>query len=375
MSSYRKTIEEGTFQHRFYEALGFPPIPDEGGVPLVIRITLDDMELMDGFYMSLPSDVGSLSIGDVVRNCVLCEREADRISVRQRLAADPNPDLIDIHDALLYLYKQDAAGGIRIGYHINNGGSDIQPTDPVSRHQKHYIANGVSYNLLDLVLEVQDTLNPFCGLTDEQKNAMLEDFRRIFVLYAMDRCRMQDAGCWIQDADLGGEDHLSNILDYLSSDDAGLIYNEGGYFITPKGYDLLNSIISEAEFYIDNYDIFGDVYVKGHEEIKFDKGCGDDLIIPVFIREEIDPYRAIFMAALYLGNLDYLISDPGLLFSEEPFKDLFGLIALSPTVEDVGANLLDRVISEGKLRVEEQRLSEARSQHIEKIHRRMRYSH
>ena len=79
MSCYRKTIKESTFQHRFYEALGFPPIPDEGGVPLVIRITLDDMELIDGFYMSLPSDVSSLSIGDAIRNHVLCEKEADRI--------------------------------------------------------------------------------------------------------------------------------------------------------------------------------------------------------------------------------------------------------------------------------------------------------
>ncbi len=360
MGGYTKVIEEGTFQHRFYESLGFPPVSDAGMASLVLRITLGDMKLLDGFYMSLPSDASGLSIENAIRRYVLCESEEDRIRVKQKLSKDPNPDLMDIYDALLYLYQQAEAGKIALNYHINNGASDIQPADLISQHQCFCVADG-GFELLDLVLEVCDNLDPFSGLTDEQKDAMLEDFRRIFVLYRMDKFGYQPV-----------EAVLKPVIKCLASEDMGLILDEGKYFITSRGYDLLDSIVNEAEFYIDNYDIFGDVYVKG-SEIRFNTGYGDDLIVPVFIREGIDSHRAFFIAALYLGNMDHLTSDLGAIFSEELFKELFSLIAHSSTVEDVGVDLLDRIIREGSLKIEEQRLREEKSKHIESIKRRIEY--
>ena len=390
---YRKIIEEGTFEHRFYKALGFPPISDEDPEGnLVLRITLGDMALLDGFYMSLPGDAGSLSIGDAIRRYVLCESEEDRIEMRRKLSRDPNPDLLDIYDDLLYLYEQAEAGRINLSYHINNGASDIQPTDPVSLHQRlcttrnasrvtRYGRGGLatSYRLLDLVLEVYDNVDPFSGLTDQQKDDMLRDFRAIFILYLMDKFGYQpgseggkpesqkagkpetpDPGC------------LSTVLEYLASEDVGLATCiQGEYFITPRGYDLLSSVIDEAEFYIDNYDIFGDVYVRGVSEIRFNTGYGGNLIVPVFMRSGVDPYRALFIVALYLENLDELASDLAVLSSEDAFKELFSLIGWSPTEEEIGTELLDRIIYEGSLRVEERQLREARLRHIESIERRI----
>ena len=182
MGVYRKVIAEGSFEQQFYEALGFPSVSDEeGGAPLVLRITLGNMELLDGFYMSLPSDVASMSIEDAIRKCVLCENEADRIAVKQKLARDPNPDLLDIHDSLLWIYQQAETGVVTLSYHINNGVSDVLPTDSVSIHQQiHTTDGGDSYNLLDLVLEVYDNIDPFSGMTDEQKDTILRDFRGPF---------------------------------------------------------------------------------------------------------------------------------------------------------------------------------------------------
>jgi len=404
---YRKIIEEGTFEHRFYKALGFPPISDEDPEGnLVLRITLGDMALLDGFYMSLPGDAGSLSIGDAIRRYVLCESEEDRIEMRRKLSRDPNPDLLDIYDDLLYLYEQAEAGRINLSYHINNGASDIQPTDPVSLHQRlcttrnasrvtRYGRGGLatSYRLLDLVLEVYDNVDPFSGLTDQQKDAMLRDFRAIFILYLMDKFGyqpgLQDTGHKTQDArrtdfgtsvlslessvlSLSSAKHLSTVLEYLASEDVGLATCiQGEYFITPRGYDLLSSVIDEAEFYIDNYDIFGDVYVRGVSEIRFNTGYGGNLIVPVFMRSGIDPYRALFIVALYLENLDELASDLAVLSSEDAFKELFSLIGWSPTEEEIGTELLDRIIYEGSLRVEERQLREARLRHIESIERRI----
>jgi hypothetical protein len=394
MGRYRKTIEEGTFEHRFYRALGFPPVSDDGGIPLVIRITLGDMELLDGFYMPLPADASDLSIEDAIGKYVLCESEEDRIEVKRKLSRDPNPDLLDIYEGLLCLYEQGKTDTVTLSYHINDGASDIQPTDLVSLHQRLCTtappfekgrlggipADGKlagTYRLLDLVLEVYDNLDPFSGLTDEQKDAMLKDFRGIFVLYLMDKFGYETRSVGARHASPLREStdpkHLSTVLEYLMSEDVGLATGIGGeYYITPRGHDLLNSIIDEAEFYIDNYDIFGDVYVRGGREIRFDTGYGDNLIVPVFMREGIDPYRALFIAALYLGNMDELAPDLDILSSEDPFRELLNLIACSPTEEDIGTELLDRVIREGSLKVRERQLREARVKHIESIKQRIR---
>lgn len=400
MGRYRKTIEEDSFEYQFYRALGFPPTCSDGGVSLVIRITLGDMDLLDGFYMSMPADADSLSIEDAIRRYILCESEEDRIKVKHTLSADPNPDLLDIYDDLLFLHEQAETGEVILSYHINNGGSDIQPTDPVSLHQRvcatdaRPSASGApasclhNYKLLDLVLEIHDNRDPFSGMTVEQKDAAIKDFRCIFILYLMDRFGyqpgLQDARPKTQDSPESGvlslesrvldpspPKCLSNLLKYMTSGDVQLATCiEGEYFITPRGYELLSNIIDEAEFYIDNYDIFGDVYVKGASEVRFNTGYGRNLIVPVFIREEIDPYRALFIAALYLGNLDHLASEPTILSSEEPFRELFSLIAYCPEGE-IGPELLDRIILEGRLRIEQQKLREARLGHIQSIERRI----
>ena len=365
MTAYGKNIAKGTFERKFYESLGFPPISDGDDVSLVLRITLDDMDLLDGFYISLPVQAAGCSIEDALRKYVLCEDEADRLGVKQKLARDPNPDLLEIHDSLLWLYEQAENGKFILSYCINNGTSDIPPTDPVNSHQQLYTTDdGCSYNLLDLVLEVHDNLDPFSEMTDDQKETMLRDFRGLFILYLIDRFGDQPK---LQDAEHEAAGKLSILLEHLASEEIGLIAFDGEPFITPGGHDLLSSIIEEAEFYIDNYDIFGDVYVKGASEIRFNAGYGDNLIVPVFVREGIDPYRALFVVALYLGNLDHLVPDLAVLFSEEPFRQLFSFIAHSATAEDVGIELLDSIIQAGRSKVEEKQLREERLKHIESI--------
>jgi hypothetical protein len=366
MSLYRKKIEENSFEYQFYQSLGFPPESEDGGIPLILRITLVDMELIDGFYMSLPSHVSNLPVERVIQEYILCEDKSGRDAVRNKLYADPNFDLPDIYEALLELYQQAEADRIRLTYHINNGASNIKTADPVCLHEQIYPCDGNDpkiYRLLDLVLEVRD--NPFFGITDEQKEEMLDDFRKIFVLYCMDK--FGDDSAPIGDA----LDAFSEVLERLASEEPDLVDNSEGYSITPMGRDLLAGIIKDAEFYIDNYDIFGDVYVRGFNDIRFNLDYGDNLIVPVFIRDGIDPYRALFTVALYLGNMDYLLSEPSLLLSDAPFERLFSLISNSLTIEDIGEEFLDRIIREGKSEAEGFDFWEARFKRIRNIERRI----
>lgn len=328
MGHYRKKIKAGTYEDQFYKAMGFPPLDDIDGIPLILRITLGDMDILDGFYISLPLEAERLSIEDTIRKHVLCD--TTKAEVIEKISGISNLDLLDIYEVLLDIYRDADDGKIEIYYHINNGSSYIQPSEPVSMHQQVYCSDdGIKYKLLDVVLDIHENVNPFSEMTDVQRDAMLEEFRGIFILYLMDK------------------------FDY-----------NGEYSITPKGYDYLKRIIMEAESYIYNYDIFGDVYVKSSGEVLFNTGYGENLIIPVFKKEGIDPYRAIFIVTMYLGNLDWIASDP--FFSEETFSEIFELIVLSPTLDE---KILDSIICAGKAKVEEQRLREERARYIENIER------
>ena len=277
--------------------------------------------------------------------------------MRDALIKDPNPDLIDIYNLLLEIYRQEKIGKVSITYNINNGSPDIQITDPVTLHLQLSKDYEKSYNLLDLVLDVYDE-GVFYGMSEEQKNAMLDEFRRIFVLYAMDKFNYQ----------LNEESNSEKmILKQLLS--AGIISSKSS--ITNKGYDLLKSIVNEAEFYIDNYDIYGDTLIKD-KKVTFNTGYGDNLIVPVLINDGIDPYRALFVSALYMGNMDVFAFDLDRILTESPFKELFRLTAASP-IDDIDGDVLGYIISEGKKAVDAMINKEERARESENIRHRINY--
>jgi len=332
MGYYRKRIKPGSSQEKFYKAMGFPCLSDTDS--LIIRITLGDMDIIDGFYISLPSEAEGLSIEDAIKKYVLSENIKSEIM--RKLSQISNLDLLDIYNALLFIYGDAKIGKIRISYHINNGPSYINPAEPVNKYcQTLRLDNDIEYKLLDLVLEIHENIE-----TIPEMDIMLEELRGIFILYLMDKF--------------------------------GYLMDEREYFITPKGYDYLNRIIDEVEFYIDNYDIYGDVYVKSSGQVCFNTSFGDNIIVPILKKDGINPYRAIFVIAMYLGNLDWIAEDPILLFSDEIFFELFDFIFTSSTIEEIGEEILDRIIKEGKSKIEEQKLREARVNYIENIERYMK---
>ena len=361
MNRYRKTLDN--FEHEFYKSLGFPPVSCKYGTDLIIRITLDDISLLDGFYMDLPIEAEFLSIEQTIKKYIICETVEERIELNEKLSTFQNPDLSDILNVITYIYTSE---NVSIQYHINNGETNVQPDEPLYLHEQFHVTDNRIYKLIDVVLEVQENINSFYLLTETQKDFMLEDFRLVFFLYVIDKF-----GYHPYPDDL----KTLEVLKKLSSEDAGFIQINGedwsNLIISYKGYALLDSIIDEVEFYIENYDVFGDVYVKGFKEIIFDTGYGDNLIVPVIIREGIDPYRAIFLSALYLGNMDEVLSSLDRLFSEELFNELFRLIPTSKTEKDIGSELLDTIITEGKNKVSDQSLSEERSKLTENIKKRM----
>ncbi|MBD3184414.1 hypothetical protein GF312_19180 [Candidatus Poribacteria bacterium] len=352
MESYQKTIEPGSFEEKFYRAIGFPPVPEDfEGIPLILRITLGNMDLLDSFYMDLPDSASDLSVWEVLERYFLCHDKKDQRKVKQRLIDIGNPDLLEVYENLIKLLTLIRAGKLDATYYINNGQARISPDDPISRHQQLQFSKAGSYYLLDLVIEIPDKMDPFYLLSQQQKDIMLKEFRQIFLLYVMDK--------------FGKLPELKEdaIIDDLISQ--SLIDNEDGYCLTSAADDLLKSIINEAEFYIINFDFYGDVYIRKVDEIYFNTGHGENLLVPVFIKTGNDPYRALFISSLYLGSLDYILSDIDSLFSDDTFRDMFSIIPASPVVDEIGEHVLENVITEGKLMVHRQKIAEERNRRFE----------
>jgi len=364
MSLYEKKIKKDSFDYQFYSSLGFPPINIKTTDNLVLRVTFGDMDLIDGLYLSLPLQAEFLSIEDVIKKYVVCNSKKKRLKLKENLSKYPNPDLIDLVDMICDIYRQKKAGKINIRYHINNGKSDVQRNEIVSCHQQIYIAddNITTYKLIDIVLDISNAVDPFYLINEEQKIAMLDDFRQIFILYIMDKL-----GYFPDPKDIT---ELSTLINEI--DKQGLIYHDNiKYCLTPKSDSLLKSIADEAEFYINNYDIYGDVYIKGYKKIMFYTGYGDNLIVPVFLKEGINPYRALFLVALYLGNLDELAFDLGRLFLNETFERIYSSISNSLDEKEIGSDLLSRIIVEGKSKLLERNIREQRIADIRNINKRM----
>ncbi|MBM3212909.1 hypothetical protein FJZ33_11860, partial [Candidatus Poribacteria bacterium] len=146
MGYYRKRIKPGSSQEKFYKAMGFPCLSDTDS--LIIRITLGDMDIIDGFYISLPSEAEGLSIEDAIKKYVLSENI--KSEVMRKVSQISNLDLLDIYNALLFIYGDAKIGKIRISYHINNGPSYINPAEPVNKYcQTFRLDNDIEYKLLD----------------------------------------------------------------------------------------------------------------------------------------------------------------------------------------------------------------------------------
>ncbi|MGB9595204.1 MAG: hypothetical protein ACPL7B_02885, partial [Candidatus Poribacteria bacterium] len=295
---------------------------------------------------------------------ILCETLEERLKLKENLSEYENPDLTDFLDILTNIYTKHKLGSLKIYYHINNGESNIQPKEPLYLYEQIFAEGNKIYKLIDLVLEIQPY--PFYMLTKKEKKSLISEFRLIFVLYVIDKY-----GCLFNLNLLKprNKKRIDRIINKLSLEN--LIDNLDDSWqnvsISYKGRELLDRLIDEAEYYIENYDIFGDVFVKGTDNILFNTGYGDNLIPTVLLHDGINPYRAIFLSALYIGNLDEIAFDMNKLFSDEIFNSLFEFICYSPTEEELGLKVFSNILIKGKEKVYENHLLEEKAKFIDRI--------
>jgi hypothetical protein len=123
---------------------------------------------------------------------------------------------------------------------------------------------------------------------------------------------------------------------------------KAGYKLSAQGLDLDRSFKEEAQELIRRYDIYGDVDVDYEGNVRFDTNLGRDLRIPVFELEGVDPFRARLLIGLNDNEWANIPEWTSQYRTREFYDKILKDVAYAPSIEDVGRDVLMRVVDAGK---------------------------
>ena len=273
-----------------------------GDAPFEVQISVDDAGLEDAFRAELPARMSRLNLGDLL-NDLLSEDEAEQDDVLASMDLNANPDLPEIYEELLDIFDQWRAGNCTLRFYANNG-PEVQLFQPVGQHLSTSRPDALAEvkPLLDLVVERRYEVLASFEESGGDAGALLEWLRGLLLLYFIDKHGFELTDKLEDSA--GGQ--LLEIASGLSA--KGLLshtVDDLQYEITTEGRQFLGRTISETEGYIDRYGLFDDVvYDMDAGTVEFGTGSGEDLRVPVYRSEGVDPVRAVFLLRLYDSTLD-----------------------------------------------------------------------
>ena len=234
----------------------------------VVRITLGEMPIEDGFWIALPNDLAPLSLRELFKRVFPTDRSLQQTFL-QRLDVKGNPDLPEMYDALVEIFIREELGLCTVDTYVNHG-PKLEDSAVVRRHLTKFDNPSV----LDLVLE--------------QRFSAID--------YAVRREDFRDAGealTWMSSRVLL---YFVGVLDYVLSTepndevDAALLpiaqslveeglverpADSGTFEITELGVEALHEMTAEAENVIERYEVFADVLCDPESgECDFGTGAG-----------------------------------------------------------------------------------------------------
>lgn len=305
------------------------------------------MPIDDAFWIVLPDDLSSLSIGQLFQQ-VFPRGESLQASFRERLGLEANPDLADMYESIVDIVARRQAGLCTVWVYRNHG----QPLGDSTAVRQLKCEEDRGLLLVDLVLE--------------QRFSPIE--------YAVTRGEFSDADealRWLQSRAvlyfLDGQDYILPI-EPINETDVGLLSiaqslgesgdiepsNESGLFeITEQGHETVHQMIAEAENVIDRYEVFADVlYDPETGECEFGTGRGEDMRIPVYEAEGVEPLQAVFHVELYDGTLVRLEDDWREVIHEREFFE----VLLMPVVDRplLDYDVLEKIAEAGFVLMDEQ---------------------
>ncbi len=338
MTKYAKPFDHATAPWRDFSLA-------DDDTAFVLRITLGDMPIEDGFWIALPDDISSLSLRDLFSRVFPTSPSLQRPFV-ERLDASRNPDLPDMYDALVEIFAREELGLCSVETHVNHGPM-LDSSAVVEQHMTKIDTPPV----LDLVLEQR-----FSAIDYSIRRG---DFRDVDEALAWMRSRVllfflgaSDYALPTEPAD-DVDATLLPVAQALVEEELVERSEETWQFeLTELGQETVNGMMDEAETVIERYEVFADVlYDSETGDCEFDSGVGIDLRIPVYEAEGLSAARAVLLVELCDGEFALMDDDWRTVVHEREFFESL----LLPVVERplIGPSDLDAIIDAGFLFMEQ----------------------
>jgi hypothetical protein len=325
---------------------------DGGAIEYELRMTLNEMDPEDTLTISLPPGNQRIPLSELLTR-LFPEAEEYQLEVAALLDRGSNPDLPDIYAVFLEAFDEWRKGRCTLSFSKEHG----EPVDldnivsdllvPIDSSNPR--ASGFS----TLILQVNQHYRALEYSVREgfwsSKEELLGWVRSLALLYWLDKHETQllkgaltgaNRGLKSAAADLQGRNHIA-----WSDDNHQMV-------ITAQGRRFIARLVAETEAYIDLYDHFKDTLVDlDTQTVQFNSGRGVDLRVQIFLAEDLDPIRTVFLLRLYDGTLDSYVQSWDQLIEDEDFLE--GLLEPVVNRSEVADGLVSWVIDCGADYIEE----------------------
>ena len=310
--------------------------------PFILQVSLGEMNLEDAFWVELaPEHVGS-PLSDFL-DSIFSSNRRQQAKVRDLLDVKENPDLPDMYTELLEVFAEWRSGKCELHFFANQG-PEIKLTDRLDDHlsimqsPEHRIDETP---LLDLVIDQK--LDVFDYLANagyfEKKQAMMDFMQANTLMYFLDKHEYKLPVDPVTESDQS----LRPITAKLQA--AKLIAPSdltGTFAITDEGRQAIGRTIAETESYVDQYDVFKDVFHDADSgALEFDTGHGRDLRVQIYEAEDLDPVRVVFLLRMYDSTFDEVLPTwRESIHSEQFFGEMLSPIVNAERVEEEMVELI-----------------------------------
>ena len=321
--------------------------------PFTLQVSLGEMDLEDAFWVELGPEYVDSRLGDFLDN-VFSGHRKQQAKFRSLIDVKENPDLPDMYIALLEIFADWRSGKCSL-YFFANQGPEIKLTDRLDDHLSLMQSpeHGIDETpLLDLVIDQK--LDVLDYLADagylKRKQTTMEFMQANMLMYFFDKHEYKLSVKPIDETD-------QNLLPIAKKLQAAKLIApsdlDGTFAITELGREAIGKTIAETDTYIDQYDVFKDVFFDPDGGgLEFETGLGRDLRVQLYEYDGQDPVRVVFLLRRYDSTFDEASATWRDSIQSEQF---FGEI-LSPIVnaERVDEAMVETILEAGYSFAEEQ---------------------
>ncbi len=266
-----------------------------------LRVTLLDMHPDDSFYIEVPAEFARGSVKELLEYVFPSKPDQQKERIRT-LDVVEYPNLPDIYMYLLELLESEKKGEIVLDWSVNFGPVHLDVSTMVTEHCSLTYEEDTkeAYKTLHLVLDEYEM--PFYDYDDLKA---LDDDKKEFLGLYLHFVIINHNIETVPSSAIRG--NIKDALDYCVNQNLILLdENEGLYIsisVTDQGKRKITELEEECQYYIDNYDIFANVYFdEGY--IDFETEEGIDLRMDAMRHDGLNPYRANMVINLFTGVYD-----------------------------------------------------------------------